>query len=76
MFWFFGREAGGILVPQPGIGPTSPALEGGFLTTGPPEKSHNGEFLWYVNFNSIRKNMIHYPFCGPGTVAGRPPCYF
>ena len=29
----------GTLVPQPGIEPTSPALEGGFLTTGPPGKS-------------------------------------
>ena len=29
----------GILVPPPGIGPTSPALEGGFLTTGPPGQS-------------------------------------
>ena len=29
----------GILVPQPGIKPTSPALEGRFLTTGPPGKS-------------------------------------
>ena len=29
----------GILVPQPGIEPTSPALEGRFLTTGPPGKS-------------------------------------
>ena len=28
----------GILVPPPGIEPTSPALEGGFLTTGPPGK--------------------------------------
>ena len=28
----------GILVPQPGIEPTSPALQGGFLTTGPPGK--------------------------------------
>ena len=28
-----------ILVPWPGIEPTSPALEGGFLTTGPPGKS-------------------------------------
>ena len=28
----------GILVPRPGIEPTSPALEGGFLTTGPPGK--------------------------------------
>ena len=29
----------GILVPRPGIKPKSPALEGGFLTTGPPGKS-------------------------------------
>ena len=29
----------GILVPQPGIKPSSPALKGGFLTTGPPRKS-------------------------------------
>ena len=27
-----------MLVPWPGIGSTSPALEGGFLTTGPPGK--------------------------------------
>ena len=31
--------ASGILVPWPGIEPTSPALEGEFLTTGPPGKS-------------------------------------
>ena len=29
----------GILVPQPGIEPMSPALEDGFFTTGPPGKS-------------------------------------
>ena len=29
----------GILIPQPGIKPASPASEGGFLTTGPPGKS-------------------------------------
>ena len=29
----------GILVPQPGIEPTSPALQGGFLATGPPGNS-------------------------------------
>ena len=29
----------GILVPPPGIEPASPALEGGFFTTGPPGKS-------------------------------------
>ena len=31
--------ASGILVPQPGTESTSPELEGGFLTPGPPEKS-------------------------------------
>ena len=31
--------ARGILVPRPGIEPASPALEGGFLTTGSPGKS-------------------------------------
>ena len=29
----------GILIPQPGIEPMSPALEGRFLTSGPPRKS-------------------------------------
>ena len=28
-----------LIVSQPGIEPSSPALEGGFLTTGPPGKS-------------------------------------
>ena len=32
-------EASGILVPQPVMEPAYPALEGGFLTTGPPGKS-------------------------------------
>ena len=32
----------GILVPPPGIKPTSPALEGRFLTTGLPGKPHIG----------------------------------
>ena len=31
--------ADGIFVPQPGIEPMSPALQGIFLTTGPPRKS-------------------------------------
>ena len=39
MFCFFGHEAYGILAPQPGIEPTSPALEGEVLTTGLPGKS-------------------------------------
>ena len=35
----------GILVPQPGI---KPALEGRFLTTGPPEKS---PYLFFIKRN-------------------------
>ena len=38
MFWFFGREECGILVPRSGIELTPPALEGEVLTTGPPVK--------------------------------------
>ena len=37
--WLNCPVACGILVPRPGIEPTSPALEGGFFTTGPPGKS-------------------------------------
>ena len=38
-FGFFGQEACGILAPQSGIKPMSPALEGEVLLTGPPGKS-------------------------------------
>ena len=37
--WLFGREACGILVPQPGIEPAPPALKSKVLTTGPLGKS-------------------------------------
>ena len=39
-----------ILVPRSEIEPPSPALEGGFLTTGPSEKSHKAYFgpLYYA----------------------------
>ena len=37
-----------ILIPQPGMEPPSPALQGGFLTTGPPGKSH----LYFISAGS------------------------
>ena len=43
--WFFGHEACGLLASQTGIEPTSPALEGEVLTTG-PSCSHS----WYLVF--------------------------
>ena len=41
MFWFFGLKAWGILVPQPGMEPTPPALEGEALTIGQPDRFFN-----------------------------------
>ena len=46
-------EACGILVPHPGIQPTSPALEGRFLTTGPPGKSPDNCFNILAYFITI-----------------------
>ena len=46
MFWYFGREACGILAPWPGIEPAPPALESKVLTTGPPGKSWEEIFEW------------------------------
>ena len=41
----------GMLVPQPGIKPMSPALESRFLTTGPPGKSPGMLFLCLLLFS-------------------------
>ena len=38
IFWFFGQEACEILAPQPGVKPTTSALEGKVLNTGLPRK--------------------------------------
>ena len=53
------QKASGILVPWPGTEPTSPTLEGGFLTTAPLEKSPfvfsqrlGGAILWEFEVDS------------------------
>ena len=48
MFWYFGREACGILDPT-GIEPTAPESEGEVSTTGPPGKS---PFITFLNYKS------------------------
>ena len=45
MICFFGHEACGILVPQPGIKPTPLGLESKVLTTVPPRESPNESVL-------------------------------
>ena len=45
MFWFFNHELCRTLALQPGIKPTSSALEGEALTIGPAEKYPNGELV-------------------------------
>ena len=39
--------------PGPGIQPVSPALAGGFLTTGPPAKSSNPFFFFFYYHQSL-----------------------
>ena len=39
MFWFFGHEACGILIPPTGIEPEPPCIGGKVSTAGPPGKS-------------------------------------
>ena len=43
-FPFFDTMAHGMFVPRKGIKPKSPALEGGFFTTGPPGKYQKNMF--------------------------------
>ena len=45
ILFLFNRKACGILVPRPKIEPIPPAVEGGFLTTGPPRGSLEFLFL-------------------------------
>ena len=46
-----------VLVPQPGIEPTSFALEGGFLSTGPQGKSPR------VTFEKVMMIELNLCFC-------------
>ena len=57
-------KACGILVPRPGIKPASPALAGGFLTTGPPGKSLS-MFINSAPFHSQNSPRLDNKWCGP-----------
>ena len=75
MFWFFGREACGILAPKPGIEPSLPTLEGKVSTTGPKGKSlqpldHQGSHsslreVWCgpTLFDLLSGNSFKFCFC-------------
>ena len=47
-----------VLVPPPGIEPESPALEGGFFTTGPPGKSQGIVSLRHNSFVVMGENVL------------------
>ena len=55
VFWLFGFQACGILVPQPGIEPTPSALEAEVLTPGPPGKSHQQCHSYQSTFQRLTK---------------------
>ena len=53
-------KACGILGQRPGIKPTSsPAFQGGFLATGPPEKSLELEFKTLLEDLQLAQNMVY-----------------
>ena len=56
MFWFFDHEACVILVPQPGIEPTTPALEGEVLSTGLPGKSLEMIYVLNRQIKALKNN--------------------
>ena len=54
-------EACGILVPQPGIDPLFPELQGGFLSTRSPGKSQEKTFfLIKIEYNESTQNPETY----------------
>ena len=65
MFWFFGCEACGILVSQPGNEREPPALEGEVLTTGPPGKclamTFYSHFTQLLSYSSLEMNFYAIP---------------
>ena len=69
MFWFFGLQGCGILARHLGVEPRSPALEGGFLTTGSPGKllihyffmAHNSPWCDFaINVLTILLSWAHF----------------
>ena len=49
----------GILVPQPGIEPMSPALQGRFSSTGPPGKCPSA-VLFMQNIQTLKTSSLWY----------------
>ena len=61
-----------ILVPSPGIKLMSPALQGGFLTTGPPGKSLYWRILMFFIYH--RKTKDNFIILLHTAVTGRAIC--
>lgn len=69
-------KACGILGQRPGIKPTSsPAFQGGFLATGPPEKSLELEFKTLLEDLQLAQNMVYIGENLNGTRTS-PPLFF
>ena len=65
-FFWLSHAASRILVPQPGIEPTLPALEGEVLTTGPPGESVCFLSLIYLIFPMSRPRFFFHTDCVSG----------
>ena len=64
-------EACGILIPGPGIEPVSPALQGGFLTTGLSGKPKAVLFIWERSLflKGLQKTLSQGPLASTGSHA-------
>lgn len=79
LFWFFVREAGGILALEPGIKPVPPPLEGEVLTVELPGKFPMMCLLWSLIFSwkslfsvvwkaGIEATTCSFSFCFPSSL--------
>ena len=50
-------------LPRPGLEPVSPALAGGFLTTAPPGKPRDWNFLMLINIFHSCLLFFHFKTC-------------
>ena len=61
MFWCFPLRHVGSEIPDQGLNPHPPALEGEVLTIGPPGKSHLWEFGWtLLTYRSLNFYLLSY----------------
>lgn len=66
--WAQFPSACGILVPRPGVEAVSPALEGGFSTTGPPGKLPGLDCLQLEIIHTLKRHILGWRILLPSSI--------